>query len=128
MTVSSACTAVVANITPTAKQIILLIFIFDSFPASSECQFRRRNCRSSSFPRRPFCTSVLPNLMRDVDRRAYDHESADDLPKVGEVAEIHGFQLEPGGRLRSIAPTCVDSVFELAFVVGGIEMASRFCN
>ena len=68
-------------------------------------------------------TSVLPNLMRDVDRRDYDHESADDLPKVGEVAEIHGFQLEPGGRLRSIAPTCVDSVLELTFVLRAVEMA-----
>jgi len=61
--------------------------------------------------------------MRDVDRRDYDHESADDLPKVGEVAEIHGFQLEPGGRLRSIAPTCVDSVLELTFVLRAVEMA-----
>ena len=61
--------------------------------------------------------------MRDVDRRDYDHESADDLPKVGEVAEIHGFQLEPGGRLRSIAPTCVDPVLELTFVLRAVEMA-----
>ena len=66
--------------------------------------------------------------MRDVDRRDYDHESADDLPKVGEVAEIHGFQLEPGGRLRSIAPTCVDSVLELTFVLRSVEMAFRFCD
>jgi hypothetical protein len=27
--------------------------------------------------------SVLPNLMRDVEQRYYDHQSADDLPKVG---------------------------------------------
>ena len=66
--------------------------------------------------------------MRDVDRRDYDHESADDLPKVGEVAEIHGFQLEPGGRLRSIAPTCVDPVLELTFVLRAVEMAFALCD
>jgi hypothetical protein len=53
--------------------------------------------------------------MRDVEERDYDHESADDLPKIGEVAEIHGFQLELGGRLRSIGPTYVDSGTELRF-------------
>src|SRR5437868_15134384 len=105
MRVSSAPVAVAANITPTVKQIILLIFIFDSFPASSECQFRRINCRSSSSPQRPFCTSFFRNLMRDVERRDYDHERADLLAKVGEVDDIHGYQIEPGVRLRTFAPT-----------------------
>ncbi len=53
--------------------------------------------------------------MRDVEQRDHHRKSADDLSEVGEVAEIHWFQLEPGGRLRSIAPTYVDSETELRF-------------
>src|SRR5260370_5688365 len=114
MRVSSACTAVAANIAPTAKQKTLLTLILIPL-VNTECQFRRRNCRSSSFPQRPFYTRVLPNLMRDVEQRDHHRKSADDLSEVGEVAEIHWFQLEPGGRLRSIAPTYVDSETELRF-------------
>src|SRR5437667_3934929 len=84
MEISSAHAAVAANIAPTAKQIILLIFI----------------------------------LIHDANR-------ADDLSEVGEVFKIHGSQLQPAGRLRSIAPTCVDCVFELMFVLRAVEMPFR---
>ncbi len=50
------------------------------------------------------------------------------LYSVGEISKIHRFQLQPGGRLRSIAPTYVNSVLELTFVLGGIEMAFGFCD
>ena len=72
-----------------------------------------------------FCTSVLPNLMRDVEQRDHDRNSADDLSEIRQVAKIHRFQSQPSRRLRSIAPTYVDSVLELAFVLCGVEMAFR---
>ena len=79
-------------------------------------------------PSTTFCTSVLPNLMRDVDQRNDHGKRADDLSEISEIVEIHGFQLQPGGRSRSIALTYVDSVLELTFVLGGIEMAFGFCD
>ena len=66
--------------------------------------------------------------MRDVERRDHHRKSADDLFEIRQIAKIHGVQLQPNGRLRSIAPTYVDSFLELTFVLGGVEMALRFCN
>jgi hypothetical protein len=43
------------------------------------------------------------------------HNSTGYLSEVREVVEIHGLEIQPRGRLRSIAPTYVNSVLELAF-------------
>src|SRR4030095_13455790 len=69
---------------------------------------------------------VLPNLRSDIEQRDHHRNSADDLSEIGEVVEIHGFQLQPHGRLRSIAATWVEAVPELALVLRGIEVAARF--
>src|SRR5437016_14350731 len=45
-----------------------------------------------------------------------------------QISKIHTFQLQRGGRLRSIAPTYVDSFLELTLVLGGVEMAFRFAD
>ena len=71
---------------------------------------------------------VLPNLRSDIEQRDHYRNSADDLSEIGEVVEIHGFQLQPHGRLRSIAATWVEAVPELTFVLRGNEMAARFCD
>src|SRR6266516_529799 len=57
---------------------------------------------------------VLPNLRSDVEQRDHDRKSADDLSEIGEIVEIHGFQLQPRGQLRSIAPTYANSGAEQA--------------
>src|SRR5260370_8551730 len=107
MRVSSACTAVAANIAPTAKQKTLLTLILIPL-VNTECQFRRRNCRSSSFPQRPFYTRVLPNLMRDVKQRDPHRNSADVLSELAEDTEIPWFHLKPYTRLTPPPPTSID--------------------
>src|SRR5438270_2202133 len=45
-----------------------------------------------------------------------------------QISKIHTFQLQRGGRLRSIAPTYVDSFLELTLVLCVVEMAFRFAD
>ena len=83
-----------------------------------------------------FCTSVLPNLMRDVERQDHHRKSADDLSEIREVVKIHLSQLVVGqGRPLPNQKTATDAValqltcaFELEFVLGSIEVAFRFCD
>jgi len=72
--------------------------------------------------------SIAADLNRQIDKRNHDANRSDDLPEICEVIEIHGSQLQPAGRLRSIARTCADSVFDLVFVLRAIKVAFRFCN
>jgi hypothetical protein len=39
---------------------------------------------------------VLPDLHRDVNQRDDDGKCADDLSKIRQVIQIHGFQLQTG--------------------------------
>ena len=40
----------------------------------------------------PNCVCVLPNLMRDVEQRDHDRQSAVDLSEIGEIVEGHWFR------------------------------------
>src|SRR6266542_389785 len=71
---------------------------------------------------------ILSNLVCDIEQRDHNSNRANDLSNVSKISKIHGFQLQPRGRLRSIAPTYVNSLFELVFVLRGVEMALRFCD
>jgi len=70
-------------------------------------------------------------LRSDIEQRDHDRDSADDLSEIGEVVEIHLSQLVVVGQaLRLLKPKmATDAValqFQLAIVLGGVEVAFRF--
>ena len=137
MRVSPAHAGVAANIAPTAKQIILLTLILIPFRLAlnvssvEEIVDPHRALKDFLHERAP------PNLMCDVEQRDHHHKSAGDLSDVGEIAQIHLSQSEVVGQGRPLPnqKTATDAValqlpcaLKLAFVLGSIEVAFRFCD
>lgn len=71
---------------------------------------------------------VAANLNREINQRNNDASGSDDLREVGEIAQIHVSQLVVVGQaLRlpkpKMATDAVALQFQLAYVLGGVEMA-----
>jgi hypothetical protein len=67
-------------------------------------------------------------LNREINQRNNDASGSDDLREVGEIAQIHVSQLVVVGQaLRlpkpKMATDAVALQFQLAYVLGGVEMA-----
>jgi hypothetical protein len=74
---------------------------------------------------------IAADLNRQIDERNHNTNRADDLSEVGEVVEIHVSQLVVVGQaLRlpkpKMATDAVALQFQLAIVLGGVEVAFRF--
>ena len=74
---------------------------------------------------------IAADLNRQIDERNHNTNRADDLSKIGEVVETHVSQLVVVGQaLRlpkpKMATDAVALQFQLAIVLGGVEVAFRF--
>ena len=74
---------------------------------------------------------IAADLNRQIDERNHNTNRADDLSEIGEVVEIHVSQLVVVGQaLRlpkpKMATAAVALQFQLAIVLGGVEVAARF--
>ena len=81
---------------------------------------------------------IAADLNRQIDKRNHDANRADDLSEIGQVVEIHvseplavvgqALRLPNQKAATDAVPYNSSLAFELAIVLGAVEMAFRFCD